>query len=134
MSTCNAINCSGTGTGIEDGFCLPCNLELAKDQMGEPSTWKGYHHPPPHTTMTTAATTAPRYVKLIRKDRTHNGLVFKEGFNCLKETEIFDERPECGPGGLYFCKEEDFKYWVDLYGVDLGFVATVTLPFPTYFR
>ena len=69
----------------------------------------------------------PSYVKLIRKDRTHNGLLFQEGLNCLKETETFDERRECGPGGLYFCKEEDFGYWICMYKEDLGYVATVTL-------
>ena len=72
-------------------------------------------------------TTQTSYVKLIRKDRTHNGLVLKEGYNCLKKTETFDERPECGPGGLYFCKEEDVGYWLFMYGEHLGYIATVTL-------
>ena len=72
-------------------------------------------------------TTPTSYVKLIRKDRTHNGLVLKEGYNCLKKTETFDERPECGPGGLYFCKEEDVGYWLFMYGEHLGYIATVTL-------
>ena len=66
-------------------------------------------------------------MKLIRKDRTHNGLVFKEGINCLLESEIFDERPECGSGGLYFCKEEDIEHWLSLYNSDIGYIATVTL-------
>ena len=60
-------------------------------------------------------------MKLIRKDRTHNGLVFKEGLNCLLETETFDKRPECGTGGLYFCKEEDIEHWLSLYNSDIGF-------------
>ena len=75
----------------------------------------------------TTSMTAPSYVKLIRKDRTHNGLCFQEGLNCLKETETFDERRECGPGGLYFCKEEDIGHWIHLYKEDLGYMATVTL-------
>ena len=67
-----------------------------------------------------------RYVKLIRKDRTHFGLVLQEGFNCIKEPESVDERPECG-SGLHFCRETDVGYWFHLYGDDLGFIATVTL-------
>ena len=81
----------------------------------------------PMTTPMTAPMTAPSYVKLIRKDRTHNGLCFQEGLNCLKETETFDKRPDCGPGGLYFCKEEDIGHWIHLYKEDLGYMATVTL-------
>ena len=73
------------------------------------------------------ATTTPTYMKLLRKDRTHNGLVFKEGLNCLLDTETFNENPECGTGGLYFCKEEDIYHWLTMYHNDLGFVATVTL-------
>ena len=69
----------------------------------------------------------PSYVKLIRKDRTHTGLVLVEGLNCLKPDETFDPNPACGPGGLYFCKEEDVCHWIDLYNEVLGFVATVTL-------
>ena len=60
-------------------------------------------------------TTQTSYVKLIRKDRTHNCLVLQEGLNCLKETETFNDRPECGPRGLYFCKEEDVNHWLSLY-------------------
>ena len=75
----------------------------------------------------TMASLTPTYVKLIRKNCIHNGLLLREGLNRLLETETFDERPECGPGGLYFCKEEDICYWLSMYGADLGFVATVTL-------
>ena len=75
----------------------------------------------------TMASLTPTYVKLIRKNWIHNGLLLREGLNRLLETETFDERPECGPGGLYFCKEEDICYWLSMYGADLGFVATVTL-------
>ena len=70
---------------------------------------------------------SPSYVKIIRKDRTHYGLVLCEGLNCLKPGETFNPKPKCGPGGLYFCKEEDMSHWIELYNQDLGFVATVTL-------
>ena len=67
------------------------------------------------------------YVKLIRKDKTHYGIVLREGLNCLKSEETFNENPDCGPGGLYFCKDEDAERWLFLYEGNLGFVATVTL-------
>ena len=67
------------------------------------------------------------YVKLIRKDRKHNDLLLHEGLNCLMPGEEFDPCPSCGPGGLYFCKEEDFQYWLPYYDIDLGFIAQVTL-------
>jgi len=67
------------------------------------------------------------YVKLIRKDCTHHGLVLRKGLNCLLPHETFDPRPDCGPGGLYFCKEEDVKHWLFLYKDNLGYVATVRL-------
>ena len=80
------------------------------------------------TTMANISSNSPpAYVKLIRKDRTHNGLVLIEGLNSLKPGETFDPNRSCGPGGLYFCKEEDVGRWIGLYKQDLGFIATVTL-------
>ena len=64
------------------------------------------------------------YMKLIRNNRKHHGLCIHEGLNCLKETEIFNELHEGGPGGLYFCKEENVGHWLHK---DIGFIATVTL-------
>jgi len=70
------------------------------------------------------------YVKLIRKDRTHNGLLLREGLNCFKQGEKFNTCE--GPCGLYFYKEEDIDCWFDMCDTrcesnHLGFVATVTL-------
>ena len=79
------------------------------------------------TTMFSVCPPSPSYIKLIRKDRIHNGLVLIEGLNCLKPGETFYPNPACGPGGLYFCKEEDVYHWLKLYKENLGFVATVTL-------
>lgn len=67
------------------------------------------------------------YVKLIRKNCTHHGLVLRPGLNCLLPHETFDPRPECGPGGLYFCEEKDVENWCFLYKDEIGYIATVRL-------
>jgi len=70
-------------------------------------------------------TPTPKYIKLIRKNKTHNGFVFKKGLNKLKGR--FEKHPNCGSGGLYFCEEHDIFEWTSMYWDTLGYIAEVTL-------
>ena len=68
-----------------------------------------------------------RFVKLTNESCCHNGFEFKEGLNV--DTVEFDEKEECCPGGLYFCKYEDFGEWIK-YGnhEKMEYIWDVTIP------
>ena len=74
-------------------------------------------------------------MKLIRKDHTHNGFIFREGFNSLEDTDAFYASPCSVPNydplergyGFYFCKEEDIVHWLFETYDEIGYIATVTL-------
>jgi hypothetical protein len=53
------------------------------------------------------------YYKILRSDLTHNGFVYKEGLNILKEPFFNDDF--CGPGGLYFTDHHNMFKWLTLY-------------------
>ena len=51
------------------------------------------------------------FVKLTNEESVHNKFAYKEGLN--EDVLEFDPINDCVPGGLYFCKYEDFGRWIN---------------------
>jgi hypothetical protein len=60
--------------------------------------------------------------KILHDDLIHNGFQYQEGLNIL--IDEFNPSDNCSKGGLYFCKFEDFPFYLN-YGDK---IAKVTLP------
>lgn len=65
-----------------------------------------------------------KLVKILNKDRTHNGLTYVLGRNECPQP--FNRR-ECADGGLYACRLKDLFHWFYLYK-DVDTVAVVEIP------
>ena len=61
------------------------------------------------------------YYKVLREDKTHNGMRYKEGLNM--DVLPFDPTGTCRPGGMYFSSKDILAFlWVG------PLVCKVTLP------
>ena len=61
------------------------------------------------------------YYKILRENKTHHGLVYREGLNV--DPEPFDPSGNCLPGGIYFTRKDVFAFlWMGL------LICKVTLP------
>ena len=68
-----------------------------------------------------------RFFKLIRPNRTHYGLVYKEGLNTLPPDEAF-KPSSCASGGLYYADEQSIWRWLHIYEFNPNLlIAEVTL-------
>lgn len=64
-----------------------------------------------------------KFYKLLRQDLTHYGFRYREGLNV--DTEPFNPRGDCEPGGLYYTSDEHLEEWI---GTNWSLIADVTLP------
>lgn len=67
-----------------------------------------------------------RKTKLTNESCNHNGFQFKEGLNV--DTNAFKHDMECGPDGLYFCREYDADNWLDYRESEMKYVWDVVIP------
>jgi hypothetical protein len=65
-------------------------------------------------------------VKLTNASSCHNGFQFVEGLNV--DTNDFKYDEECGPDGLYFCRESDAENWFNYGHSDMKYVWDVIIP------
>jgi hypothetical protein len=65
------------------------------------------------------------FVKLTTESENHNGLKFKTGRNV----DRLPYRPygSCSPGGLYFCRLEDFAQWLSYNNKKMCYVRKVLI-------
>jgi len=66
------------------------------------------------------------FIKLLSRSMNHNGLQYQAGY--VQDFRKFEPTTTCGPGGIYFCEEKHAYMWTALYGTDLEYVCTVSLP------
>jgi hypothetical protein len=68
-----------------------------------------------------------KFYKLLRQDLTHYGFRYREGLNV--DTEPFNPRGDCEPGGLYYTSDEHLEEWIGTrIGTNWSLIADVTLP------
>jgi hypothetical protein len=65
-------------------------------------------------------------VKLTNATSCHNGFQFVEGVNVDSNEFKYDE--ECGPDGLYFCRQKDAENWFNYGHSDMKYVWDVVIP------
>lgn len=65
-------------------------------------------------------------VKLTNASACHNGFQFVEGLN--QDTNEFKYDEECGPDGLYFCREQDAENWFNYGHSGMKYVWDVIIP------
>jgi len=53
------------------------------------------------------------YYKAMYHDGKHHDFQYKDGLNCLPESEPFAEKGDCVKGGLYFAPAEHLHQWID---------------------
>ena len=67
-----------------------------------------------------------QFVKLTNKWENHNGFQFKNGLNvdCIP----FNIKSECSPGGIYFCRLDNFTKYINYGGLLMYFIRIVNIP------
>ena len=67
-----------------------------------------------------------RFVKLTNKEENHNGYQFKDGLNI--DTVPFYTKLNCCAGGIYFCKFDDFPYYLNYNNTEMHFIRNIIIP------
>jgi len=61
-----------------------------------------------------------KFYKFLNDDLMHNSFKYELGLNV--DVNPFTPNGSCSKGGLYFCKENDCHFYVDVYGRKLALV------------
>lgn len=67
-----------------------------------------------------------KIIKMTNDSGIHNGFHFVEGLNIDVNSFKYDE--ECGPDGLYFCREADAENWFSYGSSDMAYAWDVEIP------
>ena len=70
--------------------------------------------------------TGVQFVKLTNIDENHNGYQFKDGLNV--DTIPFSTQRDCSPGGIYFCRIDNFVKYLKYGTKTMHFIRFVTIP------
>ena len=71
-----------------------------------------------------------QFVKLTNKKENHNGYQFKDGLNVDNVPFCIDS--ECTPGGIYFCRFNNFVRWLSYNDKSMYFVRNVLIMYGPY--
>ena len=70
--------------------------------------------------------TGVQFVKLTNQEENHNEFQFKDGLNV--DNIPFNTEKECSAGGIYFCRFDNFTYYINYGYKNMYYIRNVIIP------